>query len=266
VATPGSLRRRAAAVTVDTYFHIISSNKTSGSNRFHSRAAPTYVTDIEIINQFGVLSRSYNNTAIHFNLINITRTVNNTWAKNGDDETMKKALRQGTYADLNIFLQEELSDDGGLLGFCSLPDEIPEDNGTAAYITDGCNVLAGTRPGGETEGYNQGYTTVHEVGHWFGLLHTFEGTTCAKDNYGDYVDDTPQQKEASAGCPADTQDTCPDSGVSKSSGEKPGPQGYAGPDPVHNFMDYSNNDCMNQFTDGQTARMLNMWDMYRKGK
>ena len=44
------------------------------------------------------------------------------------------------------------------------------------YATDGCNVLAGSMPKAPfpVYGYNLGKTAVHEVGHWFGLLHTFQ--------------------------------------------------------------------------------------------
>ena len=50
--------------------------------------------------------------------------------------------------------------------------EYPKDD----YATDGCNVLAGSMPGSPNAvlGYDRGKTAVHEVGHWFGLLHTFQ--------------------------------------------------------------------------------------------
>lgn len=60
-----------------------------------------------------------------------------------------------------------------------------------------------------------------EVGHWFGLLHTFNGRPC--DSVNDYVADTPAQSGASVGCPV-ARNSCPD---------------LAGDDPIHNFMDYS---------------------------
>jgi len=92
---------------------------------------------------------------------------------------------------------------------------------------------------------SQGYTAVHEVGHWFGLLHTFEGRSC--DGPGDYVDDTPQQETDTAGCPTG-KDSCPD---------------VVGSDMVSNFMDYSSDDCYQKFTDGQRRRMFDMWNQFR---
>lgn len=43
-------------------------------------------------------------------------------------------------------------------------------------------------------------------------------------------------------------------------------QGYSGPDPIHNFMDYSSDACYTSFTPGQGARMLNIWQIYREGR
>lgn len=71
--------------------------------------------------------------------------------------------------------------------------------------------------------YDQGKTAVHEVGHWFGLLHTFQDTTCASSDGGDYIDDTPQEATSTSGCPVG-KDSCPAS---------------PGVDPVNNYMDYS---------------------------
>jgi hypothetical protein len=72
-----------------------------------------------------------------------------------------------------------------------------------------------------------------------------------------------------AGCPAN-KDTCPNSGVPAgydgTGGPDPyGPQGYSGPDPIHNYMDYSTDACYTGFTSGQGARMLNIWQLYRQG-
>lgn len=78
-------------------------------------------------------------------------------------------------------------------------------------------------PGGGVEGYEMGKTAVHEVGHWMGLLHTFQDETCVVGDHGDYVDDTKQEGVSTEGCPVG-KDSCP---------------GVEGVDPIHNFMDYS---------------------------
>lgn len=70
------------------------------------------------------------------------------------------------------------------------------------------------------------------------------------------------------GCPTG-KDTCPSSGVLAGydgvGAEPYGPQGHSGPDPIHNFMDYSTDACYEGFTPGQGARMLNIWEIYREG-
>lgn len=71
--------------------------------------------------------------------------------------------------------------------------------------------------------FDEGKTAVHEVGHWFGLLHTFQDQTCASTDRGDYIDDTPQEATPTDGCPVG-KDSCP---------------GSPGVDPIGNYMDYS---------------------------
>ena len=77
-----------------------------------------------------------------------------------------------------------------LLGYCTLPTSVTyvqmgggvngggvvKEYPMVDYATDGCNVLAGSMPHAPVPvgGYSLGKTAVHEVGHWFGLLHTFQ--------------------------------------------------------------------------------------------
>ena len=82
-----------------------------------------------------------------------------------------------------------------------------------------------------------GRTAVHESGHWFGLLHTFQDESCDAKDPGDYVDDTPQESEPTSGCPTN-KNSCPSrqvpSGVTMFGGG-------AG-DAVGNYMDYSSDE------------------------
>ncbi|MCJ1280471.1 hypothetical protein MMC21_008299, partial [Puttea exsequens] len=146
------------------------------------------------------------------------------------------ALRKGTYVDLNVYFLSDLG--GGLLGVCNFPSSAGATRTSTTFKEDGCDVLADSIPGGSATNYNQGGSAAHEVGHWFGLFHVFQGQSCS--GAGDSVADTPQQRVATSGCPA-TQDSCPN---------------VAGLDNVHNYMDYSYDVCYTTFTTGQENRMF----------
>lgn len=208
--------------TIDTYLHIIADS---------ASALPTssnYVTDAQIRAQFEYLAKAYTDASIGFRLLGYSRSTNDTWARNGDDFGMKTTLRRGGYSTLNVYYQSQLQSAPGtpgipagsiLLGFCSLPAAgVGRRTPPAAYVYDGCNILSSTMPGGTAYGYNQGGSTVHEVGHWNGLLHTFQGNSCSDQEYGDFVADTPQEATNTNGCPA-VKDSCPNSGL---------PPGYDG--------------------------------------
>lgn len=188
--------------TINTFIHIVSDSSSV------SPSSANYVTDAMVNAQFEYLATAYTNASICFNLLGIDRSTNNTWATNGDDEGMKTVLRKGTYSTLNIYYQSELQSAPGtpgvpagstLLGYCSLPSTgVTSTTPPSVYILDGCNVLSATMPGGSLNGYNLGGTTAHEVGHWNGLLHTFQDNTCAATDFGDYVADTPQEASSTS--------------------------------------------------------------------
>jgi len=189
--------------------------------------------------QMAVLNQAYRPSNITFHLNTTSYSIRDDWATDANSTTMKKALRRGTYADLNLYFQTNLSSypytysaGSTLLGYCTLPTNITYAyNGQTYefpaidYATDGCNILAGSMPHAPNTviGYDQGKTAVHEIGHWFGLLHTFQDNTCGAGDGGDYCDDTPQQSVSTSGCPTG-KDSCPLS---------------PGLDPINNYMDYS---------------------------
>ncbi|KAF3167670.1 hypothetical protein TWF225_007862 [Orbilia oligospora] len=203
-----------------------------------------YITHEDVQNQFKVLNDNFLSTGVSFDLKTVTHTEDKAWAMASRGSTaeinMKKTLRRGGYADLNIYIRPLRS---GLLGYCTFPEDIVK--GSDKFFLDGCDVLFSSVPGGSTTYYDEGKTATHEVGHWFGLFHTFQGGCSG----GDLVDDTPAEGSPTNGCPIG-KDTC--------KGDM-----YPGLDPIHNYMDYSYDACMNEFTDGQRVRLYQMWDQYR---
>ncbi|WP_008636765.1 T9SS-dependent choice-of-anchor J family protein [Bizionia argentinensis] len=132
-----------------------------------------------------------------------------------------------------------------LLGYAQFPSNstlpgMDANNGSA--LTDGVVVLSGSVGSLINEGtatpYNKGRTLTHEMGHWLGLRHIWGDTSnCTND---DYCADTPDSNASNSGCP--TIDRCSADGL--------------GPDMVENYMDYTNDACMNIFTADQVNRII----------
>jgi hypothetical protein len=220
--------------TIPVYFHVI--NNGSG-------IANGDVPDSAITGQIKVLNAAFASTGWSFSLVRTDRTTNASWytAQPGTqaESQMKAALRMGTAGDLNIYSNNM---GGGLLGWATFPSSYPSNP-----IADGVVLLFSSLPGGAAAPYNLGDTATHEVGHWMGLYHTFQGGCNASK--GDYVSDTPAEKSAAFGCPVG-RDTCR----------------LAGLDPITNYMDYTDDVCMNTFSVGQDTRMDSMFTAYRHGK
>ncbi|KKK24132.1 hypothetical protein P175DRAFT_0509452 [Aspergillus ochraceoroseus IBT 24754] len=248
-------REAVTPIEIETWFHIVSTEANAGQ-----------VSDEMISAQLSYIQNAYQNATISYSLQGVTQQINDAWARNEDEMGMKNALRKGSYRTLNIYFQSDLkaSPSAGsreaditqqlassVLGFCTLPDaNINKTSPRSSYVKDGCNVLSQTMPGGNLDHYNRGGTAIHEIGHWNGLLHTFEGESCSPDNEGDYISDTPQEGVPTDGCPSQ-KDSCPD---------------RPGVDPIHNFMDYSSDECYENFTPAQIKRMRSMWFSMRSGK
>ncbi len=174
----------------------------------------------------------------------ITRTVS--YLTDGGDDAVKNLIRWDYRKYLNIWVIKNISLDpgaGGItLGYATFPQGTNSTKDGIVLRADYVGSI-GTASGNG----NKGRTLVHEIGHWLGLFHPFEGyqpnisSGCGGNcsNSGDYVCDTPPVDKPSFGCPT-TNNTC--------NNDVPNQL-----DMVENYMDYANGSCQNMFTKGQKA-------------
>ena len=167
----------------------------------------------------------------------ITYSQNSTWFNDGG--AYYNSLAWNTREYLNIYTNSA----SGALGYvpalgCSNIDGQAQDRVVILYSAFGN--CATSSP------YTGGRTATHEIGHYLGLEHTFSGGCASASNCyqnGDLICDTnPEAQPNYTGC---TQTSC------------------GTPDPARNYMDYSQDSCMNNFTPEQNARMRCILDHYR---
>ena len=230
-----------ASVTIPVWVHVI--NKGAG---FENGDLPDHM----IRAQLRVLADSFSGktggagTGFGFALAGVTRTTNHEWFENiafdvDLEVAAKTALRRGGPGTLNIYTV----DGGPWLGWAYYPSIL-----TSSYaVLDGVVIDWRSVPGGTFEIYSEGDTATHEVGHWLALYHTFEGRCSV---FNDHVADTPAEFSPASRCP-----------VGRDSCSQPSQPGL---DPIYNFMDYSQDSCMYEFTAGQVERMTAAWTAFRK--
>lgn len=256
----GNFQRSATGtVTIPVVVHVIYSSN------------PNAVSGTRITSQIDILNADYGrtnsdagstpaafqgvaaNTNIQFCLAtrdpqgNTTTGVNriqNSQASHNMNQasTLKSIIQWDPYSYLNIWVVESING-GQILGYATFPTNL-----NSAPNLDGV-VIASPFFGFGSSGapYNRGRTGTHEVGHWLGLFHTFQGgctgmtqNTCASQ--GDFCCDTPPVNAPAYGCPS-TRNTCSESFPSNLN------------DMTMNYMDYVDDNCMNVFTQDQASRM-----------
>lgn len=150
------------------------------------------------------------------------------------DDKMKRASQDGddgwdSKSYLNIWVVNLI----GSSGYASMPGSAADVDGVVINFNS-FGTINTVAP------FNMGRTAVHEVGHWLGLKHIWGDAQCGDDG----VDDTPQQGFFTKGCPSGFRSSCNN--------------GESG-DMYMNFMDYTDDACMNLFTKGQRNRMRSLF-------
>jgi hypothetical protein len=234
--------RKSGSVTIPVYFHVINkgSGIANGDVPLKMLRAQIDVLNAAFAGADPAAGSDASNTPFRFALVGVDRTTNLAWFNAGPgtaaEREMKSALHIGGPDTLNFYTNNA---GGYLLGWATFPFWYAGDP-----LMDGIVCLYSSLPGGTEVPYNEGDTATHEVGHWLGLFHTFQGGCAAV--YNDFVADTPAERSPAFRCPGG-RDTCPATGV----------------DPIENFMDYTDDPCMYRFTGGQSARMEALALQYR---
>jgi hypothetical protein len=203
------------------------------------------VDDVQLLDQLAVLNAAYKKTGLSFRPKNgeyttvdasdVPEAYHLSYGS-PEEALVKEQFQEDPTRTLNVYIAD-LQDD--LLGWATFPSSLKNEP-----ENDGVVLLNESLPGGSAAPYNLGDTATHEVGHWLGLYHTFQNG-CAKK--GDEVSDTPGEASPAFGCPAG-RNTCPTPGA----------------DPILNFMDYTDDACMNTFSAGQRTRTKAQITKYRK--
>ena len=221
---------------IGVVFHVITDGRGNGD-----------VSEATIAAQMDVINQAFDGVdgggmPYAFDLLKTTRTADRKWytgCYGRSERSMKSSLREGGASTLNI---DSCRPSNGILGFATFPTSYE-----SQPSLDGVVILDESMPGGTAAPYNLGDTLTHEIGHWLGLYHTFQGG-CGDYTGGssDFVADTAPEAEPAYECAP--RDTCTADAI---------------PDPIFNFMDYTTDSCMYEFTPGQTSRADSFWQAYR---
>lgn len=170
----------------------------------------------------------------------ITRSYNDTWYNDGG------AYYSTLAWDPNRYMNFYTNQCGGNLGYVPFLPQAGSVGSAADRLVIYWKAFGRPSP---FPPYHLGRTATHEAGHFFGLHHTFSGGCSASTppgcyTGGDRICDTNPEVSATFGCPV-SRTTC------------------ALPAPYHNYMDYSDDVCMWEFTVEQTRRIRCTIENYR---
>lgn len=235
--------RLASTITIPVRIHVVR-GKHRGERGFASKRR--IARTMEILNNAyaGKQSSLSHRVRFRFDLVSVDRRKRDgwyhAWSNGPRTKKMMRALHRGNRRTLNLYINGAGSASMPVLGFARFPWQQAR-----SPKLDGVIVNHRALPWGRFTNYNRGDTVVHEVGHWLGLFHTFQGGC---EGGGDLVRDTPAEAGPADGCPVG-RDTCLDD---------------PGRDHVRNFMNYSYDSCMREFTAGQALRMDIAWAKWRQ--
>jgi hypothetical protein len=184
--------------------------------------------------QLDVLNAAFGTWGYTFNLVKngtdnaYSRTTNSTWFNGCYNSTTEMEIKNA----LRVGTADDLNiyscnPSNGILGYATFPS-----NYASNPKRDGVVLLHSTLPGGSAAPYNEGARNA--------------------TSGGDLVADTPAERSPAYGCPTG-RDSC--------TGSR-----FPGLDPITNFMDYTDDYCMFQFTTGQDQRMDAQFTTYRYNK
>ena len=253
---------KSAVITIPVVVHVIHNGDAIGTGE--------NITDAQVLSQIDVLNQDFRrlsgtpgfnsdpngaDTEIEFcmavvdpsgnptNGINRVNLGTASYTMNGVETNVKPATQWDPTQYCNMWSVRFGGADAGTLGYAQFPSNsgLPglNTNGGAAN-TDG--VVAAYSSFGSSDiypagiynaPYDKGRTMTHEVGHWLGLRHIWGDGGCTVD---DFCADTPTSDQANYGCPA-------------------GHTSCGSTDMIENYMDYTDDDCMNIFTNDQKTRI-----------
>ena len=220
---------------IPVWFHVIYQSDGKGSISDERIAAQIQVLNEDYGAHADTLGAEGVDTHIQFELAGITRTLNNDWFYEDLDGVDELQFKTALHKDLNKYLNVYTNlPAGGNLGYAYYPQDY------AGQVLDGI-VLQHETVGGRDNGfpdYDQGRTLVHEMGHYLGLLHTFENGSLCANGYitGDLIWDTASEQQAHYECR----------------------QTYScgSADPIYNYMNYTDDSCAKGFTREQANRAV----------
>lgn len=183
--------------------------------------------------------------SFYFQLKAIDRTTNLSWynAPRGSaaERQMKETLRVGSSRTLNVYTNNTVE---GTIGAATSPIDYFDDPDFDGVVFNHAAMI-----GGNGAPYSSGNQLTTWAGKWLGLEFVWHGGCVTSGSAGDFISDTPAQSTEAWGCPTG-RNSCPN---------------QQGNDPIHNFMNFTDDACRNNFTPKQYERMAEQWDDFRDG-